>query len=104
MRKSSAIDTSQSYGYFIIYLVPIEQLNTYILLLLSDIDECSNSSLNDCGHICINTFGSFMCQCRDGYALTNNTCVGELVRVQSMHQTKTFWYYIHCNYNKMYAT
>ena len=49
----------------------------FIIIHISDIDECSNSSLNDCDDICINTFGSFMCQCRDGYEPVNNICIGE---------------------------
>ncbi|XP_057780365.1 wall-associated receptor kinase-like 8 isoform X2 [Salvia miltiorrhiza] len=40
-----------------------------------DVDECSNSSLNNCafGH-CVNTFGSFVC--KDGGGRTNSALIG----------------------------
>ncbi|KAI8767433.1 mucin-like protein, partial [Biomphalaria glabrata] len=38
--------------------------------LCIDIDECSNISL--CDHICINTEGSYKCQCNEGYTLSSS--------------------------------
>lgn len=32
-----------------------------------DIDECATSSETPCAHICINTLGSYRCECREGY-------------------------------------
>ncbi|XP_054100249.1 collagen and calcium-binding EGF domain-containing protein 1 isoform X4 [Callithrix jacchus] len=32
-----------------------------------DIDECANSNGTLCAHICINTLGSYRCECREGY-------------------------------------
>ena len=33
----------------------------------TDVDECQSESQNNCLHDCINTRGSFSCQCRSGY-------------------------------------
>lgn len=43
----------------------------------SDVDECeSDASL--CDQICVNTDGSFICECMDGYELTvDNICQGK---------------------------
>lgn len=32
-----------------------------------DIDECATSNETLCAHICINTLGSYRCECREGY-------------------------------------
>ncbi|TEA35553.1 hypothetical protein DBR06_SOUSAS8910030 [Sousa chinensis] len=32
-----------------------------------DIDECATSSETLCAHICVNTLGSYRCECREGY-------------------------------------
>ncbi|XP_054958358.1 collagen and calcium-binding EGF domain-containing protein 1 isoform X2 [Pan paniscus] len=32
-----------------------------------DIDECASSNGTLCAHICINTLGSYRCECREGY-------------------------------------
>ncbi|XP_018429646.1 PREDICTED: tolloid-like protein 2 [Nanorana parkeri] len=37
----------------------------------SDKDECSKEN-GGCQHECINTFGSYMCQCKNGYTLHDN--------------------------------
>ena len=38
----------------------------------------NNNSLNDCSQICINTIGSFICECNIGYQLSDDlkTCLG----------------------------
>eukprot|EP00729_Bicosta_minor_P013171 gene13171-26738_t len=36
-----------------------------------DVDECESGN-NDCDHVCINTDGSFKCNCYDGYQLQGN--------------------------------
>ena len=75
----------------------------FIIIHFSDIDECSNSSLNDCDQICINTFGSFMCQCRDGYEHINNSCIGEsfifitvqvILGMQAVYILNFFYYFV----------
>ena len=47
----------------------------------SDIDECSRED-DDCGQLCINTFGSYKCICKDGYYLHHDgkTCLGKILR------------------------
>ena len=46
---------------------------------LTDINECSDSN-GGCDDDCINTIGSFYCECDSGYALQTNgkTCNGQL--------------------------
>ena len=49
----------------------------YIIInILTDINECNNNST--CDHRCINTFGSFVCECNSGYELNDDlmTCSG----------------------------
>ena len=47
----------------------------YIYIYI-DIDECSETS-SSCSQVCINTEGSFMCECHTGFVLGNDsrTCV-----------------------------
>ena len=42
-----------------------------------DIDECTEGTSN-CSHLCLNTVGSYACQCLLGYQLDvhNHTCIG----------------------------
>ena len=51
-----------------------------------DIDECSNSTLNKCQHICKNTVGSYYCECNRGYMLQSDhrTCESMLCRLYSI--------------------
>lgn len=46
-------------------------------LLPTDIDECSGASHEQCEHECVNTPGSYQCQCEIGFLLgENGTCSG----------------------------
>ena len=47
-------------------------------IIIIDIDECLNNN-GSCEDICINTEGSFYCQCSTGLALSadNRTCEGK---------------------------
>ena len=47
---------------------------------LTDVDECSEQT-DECQQICNNTIGSYVCDCRIGYALNTDgrTCRGECV-------------------------
>ena len=48
------------------------------LCSITDIDECLEG-LHNCSNeteICINTFGSFECQCVTGYMKENGVCTG----------------------------
>lgn len=41
-----------------------------------DVDECEDEP---CSHGCFNTYGSFMCNCDEGFELASDgtTCIGE---------------------------
>lgn len=41
------------------------------LNISSDVDECSKEN-GGCQHECVNTFGSYSCQCRSGFMLHDN--------------------------------
>lgn len=43
----------------------------------NDVDECT-TTLDACpgGQICINTIGSYTCNCPSGYSKVNGTCIG----------------------------
>uniref|UniRef100_F1MZQ2 Collagen and calcium binding EGF domains 1 n=1 Tax=Bos taurus TaxID=9913 RepID=F1MZQ2_BOVIN len=44
-----------------------------------DIDECATSNETLCAHICVNTVGSYRCECREGYVQEEDgrTCTKE---------------------------
>jgi hypothetical protein len=46
-----------------------------LFLFFTDVDECKEESV-DCQHTCINTLGSYHCQCRQGFSMRpdNHTC------------------------------
>lgn len=49
-------------------------------IFLADVDECATGNGNLCRNgQCINTVGSFQCQCNEGYEVApdGRTCVGE---------------------------
>lgn len=51
----------------------------------TDIDECSKDN-GGCQHECVNTFGSYSCQCRGGFMLHDNRhdCKEGTVRVSAV--------------------
>ncbi len=58
----------------------------HYLILLSDIDECTDSGHNcDNKAVCNNTVGSFTCSCKAGYSGDGVTCTG---KYQSNKMTK----------------
>lgn len=44
-------------------------VNYMHVVLFADVDECSNSEMHDCHALarCVNIFGSFQCECAEGY-------------------------------------
>ena len=40
--------------------------------LVTDIDECSANNLNECSQKCLNSPGSYECDCNSGYALNKD--------------------------------
>ena len=80
---------SELYGYVCITFLPFSSSSTLkknsLFVKPKDINECANSTLNDCGanSTCSNTIGSCVCACSPGYygdgvTCTNyNECAGE---------------------------
>ena len=50
----------------------------YISILISDIDECADSSMNNCSENanCTDTIGSYECSCVEGYSGNGLACDG----------------------------
>ena len=46
---------------------------------LTDVNECSDRN-GECQQICVNTIGSFNCQCNKGYSIHGNLCIGKPVQ------------------------
>ena len=62
------------------YNAPIKKNYSDDIILISDIDECSQTTDEElCGvnRQCMNTVGSYECVCATGYVLVNGTCEGE---------------------------
>uniref|UniRef100_A0A287D9D6 Collagen and calcium binding EGF domains 1 n=1 Tax=Ictidomys tridecemlineatus TaxID=43179 RepID=A0A287D9D6_ICTTR len=57
-----------------------------------DIDECATSNKTLCEHICVNTVGSYRCECREGYVLEDDgrTCTrGDKYPNDTGHEEKS---------------
>lgn len=72
------------YSIFHHYTLLYIDYHTYILgLSKTDVDECNSTDISStCGQmsICINTPGSFMCSCLEGYELSGSVgCTGKFV-------------------------
>ncbi len=68
------------------------------LFISVDIDECSSNN-GGCSQICINTMGSFFCDCNAGYSLDGEgrTCNGaSSVRQDSLVQRFVVWKHSVC--------
>ena len=49
------------------------------MCLCTDIDECEDEDLCQTGAMCINTNGSFVCVCMEGYSDIEGSCIGEFL-------------------------
>ena len=59
-----------------IYFHKLSITNQYIFSII-DINECDNLSTCPEHFYCINTYGSFRCECEDGYnKITDSLCHG----------------------------
>ena len=49
-----------------------------LIICLLDIDECASEDTHNCEHTCVNTEGSHVCRCDDGYRLESDgySCAG----------------------------
>ena len=66
-----------------------------------DDNECSTSN-GGCQQTCINTAGSFHCDCRCGYSLNSNgrTCTGTIVEKSHWSKRELYSpYFVHVNGN-----
>lgn len=51
------------------------------IAIISDIDECSDLSLNDCPpstSFCRNAYGNYSCECVTGFQMRNGACEGRV--------------------------
>ena len=57
-------------------------------MLHTDIDECSEG-ISGCSQLCINTIGSYSCNCQSGYqfGIDNHTCLGKIINALTMINT-----------------
>ncbi|KAK2120962.1 hypothetical protein P7K49_002348 [Saguinus oedipus] len=57
-------------------IIPCFQLSSPCFPLLTDVDECQDNN-GGCQQICVNTMGSYECQCHSGFFLSDNqhTCI-----------------------------
>lgn len=79
-------------------LLLIVKINSFFAL---DINECELNE-HQCDHTCINTDGSYYCECNTGYYLddddgfrcigTTTTCIGLSIHINS-YCTSDYWYF-----------
>lgn len=57
--------------------------SSLLLFHITDINECLNVTENNChSHaVCMNTFGSFMCTCDNGFTGNGYECSGKLSKI-----------------------
>ena len=81
----------------------IQKDSNYIIVnILTDINECNNNST--CDHRCINTIGSFNCECNSGYQLNDDlmTCSGMWNTWYQYMYIHTYYINAHITYTCMY--
>ena len=52
---------------------------TVLCAVYTDIDECENKTICENNARCINTEGSFFCECVDGFNRDGTVCISELI-------------------------
>ena len=52
-----------------VFQLLVSMVTLVYLFILSDIDECQSNSTNSCQFACVNTLGSYRCECPVGYRL-----------------------------------
>ena len=59
----------------------IVSLCVHFIVLFLDIDECAKHEDNDCEQLCLNTDGSYVCNCSSGFRLNadESTCDGKII-------------------------
>ena len=80
---------------YICWQINVRELPSYVLFFFffcTDIDECSFSSYM-CQYQCINSPGSYSCECPDGYQLQGNRlCQGTALLPFAFHQLFFSWF------------
>ena len=74
--------------FFILYTNVMYAVYQHTCILFSlDVNECSINN-GGCQHTCVNTDGSYECQCRSGYRLSSNgrSCSGMLARLENWYR------------------
>ena len=69
-----------------------------------DVDEC-NTNNGGCQHTCVNTAGSYQCQCRSGYRLSSNgrNCVGKWLAQINILWIRMFHSFLQISMNVQWA-
>ena len=72
--------------FYVLYIVFYHIIKINILLLFTDRDECLTLG-GKCEGVCINTVGSYFCQCTLGYQPINinETMVCEGINIKNMY-------------------
>ena len=67
-----------NYITIIVACCPLLLPSLIIVVVHADVNECLNTTLNNCQQVCHNTVGSYTCDCMTGYTLNSNglTCSG----------------------------
>ena len=80
------------------FYINMAHKHSFTHMVVTDRDECSG--VNDCHQLCINTNGSFECDCFEGFQLEpadNVTCTGKYsIHIHPLDMN-CIWYVVTCN-------